>query len=309
MLSTMDFIHKSLELNLFFLRIMKEHLYFIELALTPKNESLSRQAENLRKIFDSIFAEAIMLSNGIINAEALKRGEIITEYTLKAEMATSFFTGKRIDTRLTQDEANLKAKKPENEDIRLEKRVNALNQRIMTAMASLIQFKSSLIANVNSCKIFITIYPTMLEHLLHEAKFYLSLIQELQNRNNINIEKEAFKKEAFWNDIMAEHAKFIRGLLDPSENELINQANHFACEFDNLKEAALAAVDKMIPLERVTGESIKATKDIIDFKAEATKGVLDCKIKMISTPLLADHVLREANHYLRVLHTLDKSFI
>ena len=30
-------------------------------------------------------------------------------------------------------------------------------------------------------------------------------------------------------------------------------------------------------------------------------GINDCKIKSLILPLLADHVLREANHYLRIL--------
>lgn len=33
------------------------------------------------------------------------------------------------------------------------------------------------------------------------------------------------------------------------------------------------------------------------------KGILDTKIASIILPLLADHVLREANHYIRLLET------
>ena len=33
---------------------------------------------------------------------------------------------------------------------------------------------------------------------------------------------------------MAEHAKFIRGLLDPSEEELFNSADCFGKQFDQL---------------------------------------------------------------------------
>lgn len=303
MLSTMDFISQSLELNLFFIRIMKEHLLFLGLGFTPKNDNLSKQADNLQREFDGILAETIILSNGTINVDILKKDEIITEYTLKAEMTTAFFTGARINTKLTQDEMNLKPGRLLNEDKRLERRVHILNQRVISAMTALIQFKENLLSNLNSCKIFISVYPTMLEHLLHEAKYFLRMIQEIQNRNEINIQKELYENELFWNDIMSEHGKFIRGLLDPSENELINMANHFAYEFDQLKEATKAAIDQKISLERVTEESIKATKDFKNFKTEAIKGILGCKIKMLAVPLLADHVLREANHYLRILTT------
>lgn len=31
------------------------------------------------------------------------------------------------------------------------------------------------------------------------------------------------------------------------------------------------------------------------------EGILQCKIRSVILPLLADHVLREANHYIRLL--------
>lgn len=100
---------------------------------------------------------------------------------------------------------------------------------------------------------------------------------------------------------MAEHSKFIRGLLDPSEDNLIKVANNFGNEFDQLTKEAKQAMDKTIPLEKVTKDSLEATKKIRDFKVQATTGLLECKIKSIILPLLSDHVLREANHYLDLL--------
>jgi hypothetical protein len=41
---------------------------------------------------------------------------------------------------------------------------------------------------------------------------------------------------------------------------------------------------------------------IRDFKAAGARGILECEIRSIILPLLADHVLREANHYIRLLH-------
>jgi len=102
---------------------------------------------------------------------------------------------------------------------------------------------------------------------------------------------------------MAEHAKFIRGLLDPSEEELFYTADRFGREFDRLTDEAKEAMDKCAPTDymRVTDESLRATKNIRDFKAQGTEGLLECKIKSIIIPLLGDHVLREANHYLKLL--------
>lgn len=37
--------------------------------------------------------------------------------------------------------------------------------------------------------------------------------------------------ELFWNQIMMEHALFIRGLLDPTECELLETADMFAGDY------------------------------------------------------------------------------
>lgn len=43
------------------------------------------------------------------------------------------------------------------------------------------------------------------------------------------------------------------------------------------------------------------TQKFRDFKRAGVQGIETCKIQSIILPLLADHVLREANHYLRML--------
>ena len=54
-------------------------------------------------------------------------------------------------------------------------------------------------------------------------------------------------------------------------------------------------------IRSVTDRTIRKTTELRDFKAAATKGSDACEIQSIFLPLLADHVLREANHYLRLL--------
>jgi hypothetical protein len=146
-------------------------------------------------------------------------------------------------------------------------------------------------------------YPLLIDHILREARFYLRMIQRLQSREEINARKEAYEQETFWNRIMAEHSKFIRGLLDPTEETLINTANNFGKELDALTAEAQQAMDRTLPVSRVTNDSLKATRDIRDFKSKSTQGLLECKIKSIIIPLMGDHVLREANHYLHLLET------
>jgi len=100
---------------------------------------------------------------------------------------------------------------------------------------------------------------------------------------------------------MAEHAKFIRGLLDPTEEVLFQTANNFGKEFDMLTAQALALHSQISLLPQVTQESLKETVRIRDFKRQGTEGILACRIRSIILPLLGDHTIREANHYLQLL--------
>ncbi len=306
MLSSIDFIKQSLGLHLFFARIMKEHSFFLEAGFTPRDASFTQQADAFRREFDGLLGEAISVSNGVVNPGVLQSGEVITPFTLNAEMATTYFTGVQIPTQLTQAEAGLSGGGIITAGPMLEQYVSALNQRAINATAALIQLKTNTLSNVLSCKMFTFNYPLLIVHIIREAELYLMQLRRLQSREEINLEREAYDLEFFWNRQMAEHAKFIRGLLDPTEDNLISQANDFGNEFDQLTAEAKAAIDTNAPLSKVTDESLKATEDLRNFKAQGTQGILMCKVKSIIIPLLGDHVLREANHYLRLLRMFKR---
>jgi len=295
-----EYVCQSLEIHLFFARIMKEHAFFLEAGFTPKDSNFTQYADELRVAFDGLLEETIALSYGVVSNDVLQSGEVITQYTLEAEKASAFFTGIPIQIKLTQAEDGLMGGVDRNNQL-LEKNVYMLNQKAISLLVDIIRFKMNVLSNVLSCNMFTVNYPLLLDHILREAKFYLHLIQRLQRREIINLQKEAYEQEFFWNRIMAEHAKFIRGLLDPSEEELFGIANNFGKEFDELTDEAKEAMDMTLPIIRVTEESMKATKEIRDFKSQGTEGILGCKIKSIIIPLLGDHTLREANHYLRLL--------
>ncbi|GAE87184.1 DUF2935 domain-containing protein [Acetivibrio straminisolvens] len=305
MLSSIEFIKQSLGLHLFFARIMKEHSFFLEVGFAPKDSSFIQQADAFRREFDGILGETVSLSNGVVNPEILNSGEVITPFTLKAETATVYFTGVRIPTQLTQAEAGLAGGGIITANPVLERCVSVLNQRAINATAALIQFKKDILSNAINCKMFTFNYPLLILHITREAELYLLQLRRLQRREEVDLAKEAYGLEFFWNRQMAEHAKFIRGLLDPTESNLINQANDFGNEFDQLTAEAKAAMDATIPPAKVTEESLKATEDFRNFKAQGTQGLLECKIKSIIIPLLGDHVLREANHYLRLLKIFE----
>lgn len=301
MLSNSEFVRQSLELNLFFMRIAKEHSIFLEAGFTTRDRAFIEQSEILKNIFSNLLVETIRMSEGLISQETLNSGELITDLTVDAERETQFYTNIKIDSNITRMEAALSMSAPKQVTMSTVRMVEDLNNRAIRAAEQIAAFKTNVLQNMLACRMFTTNYPLLIDHILREAKFYLRMLRRLQNRQEFDIAKEAAYQETFWNRIMAEHSKFIRGLLDPTEVKLFDTANDFGKKFDELTQEAKAMSENLGLLPSVTDRSLKNTVDIRDFKRQGTEGLIQCQIRSIAFPLLGDHVVREANHYIRML--------
>ena len=62
LLSREEFIRKSLEINLFYQRIMKEHLFLIETHLPCVETEYIAEANILKLSFEEILAETVILA-------------------------------------------------------------------------------------------------------------------------------------------------------------------------------------------------------------------------------------------------------
>jgi len=300
LLSDREFIKQSLDINLFFLRIMKEHAYFLDISLPEKYEDIKKEAKLFINIFNNLLIKTVHLSQGVVGLE----NYMVTEYTLNAEKASELLTGAPIDRNITRLQMQLGNKNTQYNPM-LVQNVYMLNCKILEEVRQMIYYKTNLLNSILSCKVFSTNYPSLVEHLVEEAQSYYNILIKLQNKIDPYTISQTPIQEAFWNEIMGEHAKFIRGLLDPSHEDLINMANEFAIEFEELREQALDAAQRADMINEVTEESLEVTTDLKEFKTEAIHNILDCKISIIAVPLLADHVLREANHYLQLLQIYE----
>lgn len=297
----MDFIKKSLETNLFFLRIMKEHLYFASAAFTLKNVRLLPMIMSLINDYDELLLNTIALSGGIIDQETLQAGDIITPYTLRAEMKTMQYAGLPINTDITNIEAAMMNKNETTmNNSRIEESVYMLNQNIINLLRETIRLQGQIMDNVMSCNMFSFVFPTMLHHVTEEAKHYLEHLLKIQNnQDQMNEEDKAMHLE-FWNDKMKEHADFLHSFID--HNDPLFPATHeFSNEFNELTNAAKEAMNNVLLVPQVTQESLEATTEIRDYKVNVAMNSLMCQLKSIMLPLFADHILREANHYLKSL--------
>lgn len=299
MLSDLEFVRISLETNLFFQRIIKEHLFFIETALPPVEKALIQEAAALKQGIEQILAHTVFYSNGVISQNAERSGEFVTPYTLKAEELNSRLTGAKINTGITRAEYELQSGAGPVYRPWLEAVTEEINSSTYRLLKEALSFQKKLLAARLECRIFIALYPELLDHVNHETEYYLRLLEALMKRELPD--KTLCDELNFWNHIMEEHAKFIDGMLDPTETGLKETARAAAEAFEKLVRECTGSSEKQI-----VQNSLRSVEGIRNYKTAATEGLLQCKIKSIILPLLADHVLREANHYIRLLESMHR---
>ncbi len=290
-----NFISLSIETHLFFARIMREHALFLQAGFPCKDELWIQKADFFRIEFENLLRDVVALANGRIDSCLTNSNELVTKFTIPAEQKTSQFTGIPIDSKISESELALRAGSARPDSKEFLGAVFHINERSLQLLNGLIEFKESILKEVGNCTLFTANYPLLIEHIIREAKLYRSTIEELMSNRRLSYQRLC-ETQLFWNQIMMEHALFIRGLLDPSEEQLIDTADEFANDYKELLETA-----RRQDCRAMAQTSLAKTIEYRDFKSAGADGILNCKISSIILPLLADHVLREANHYIRLL--------
>lgn len=288
-----DYINLSLQTHLFFDRIMKEHSLFLELSLPEKNKDLKQKAHEFQNQFEKILEKIVYLSNGNISNQLIESGEFVTKNTLDAENMTNHFFGDQINTHITNQELNLQSGVV-NIDRRMIGEISKINQETLPMIQDIIHFQNDILSKVLSCQIYSTNYPSLIQHIINEAKVYYDILSRIDRGQELSGHNQ-YEQEYFWNTIMKEHAEFIRGLLDPSEKDLILTADKFAEEYQMIMKRYANNPTYF------TSASLKETANFQNFQIVGEEGILNCRIKSIIIPLLSDHLLREANYYLNIL--------
>ena len=189
-------------------------------------------------------------------------------------------------------------------------------ETVRNAVTSFLAFKRGLIVLALKCQVGGLgghNYPLLLDHIAREATLFLHIL-DLAEAMPVSPYVLALTEESFWLRIMTDHAKFIVSLLDQSERGFIADASRFSETFDRLLRQAQdyrsmlqANPDQFPVVGRFTDEVIVQTTGIRDFKRAAYQLLLQCKILSVLPPLLADHVAREAEHFLEVLGEIKQT--
>ncbi len=177
----------------------------------------------------------------------------------------------------------------------------ALAQTIVTTVSALIEFKQEVLRELITCELKgAALYPLLVDHITREA---IRFLDRFQNPPPVDPIYYLLTTEEFWMRIMKEHIEFVIHLLDPSEKTLLDQAGAFLDTFKQLLAMArdFLSMDLSRPpsfntVARYTHTVLEQTMALRDFKAAAYELDVLCQmLSIIPSPLLLDHVRREAN--------------
>ena len=191
--------------------------------------------------------------------------------------------------------------------------VKAFNTEVYQAAASIWAYKRKVLGLILSCKILTNNMPLLVDHISREAAYFANRLKELNEGKITPLPDAIVEENVFFLRIMADHAKFIGHLLDPSERKLVDQAREFSHDFDQLLFQAID-LDSMRPqseteplLDQFLDQNRVSVVSLRDFKKTARDLIEACRIKSNIHPLLADHTFREAERFIEIIDLFEAS--
>lgn len=188
------------------------------------------------------------------------------------------------------------------------------NVYVATAASRIWAFKRKVLGLIIQCKLpGANNFPLLVDHISREANYFRNRLTELNEGRLEPLPDAIIDENVFFLRIMADHAKFIAHLLDPSERQLVDQAQNFSHDFDRLLFQAIdlsgmRPQSQTVPLlDQFLDENRVSVAALRDFKKTARELIEACRIKSIIHPLLADHVFREAERFLAIIDMFEAS--
>jgi hypothetical protein len=191
--------------------------------------------------------------------------------------------------------------------------IQRFNSEVHNAVSHIWAFKRRVLGLILRCQLpGANNFPLLVDHTSREAFYFRNRLEELNSGKLEPLPDAIIEENVFFLRIMADHAKFISHLLDPSERKLVEQARDFGHEFDKLLFQA-KDLESMRPqsqtaplLDQFLDQNRVSVKSLRDFKQTARDLINACRIKSIIHPLLADHVFREAERFLFIIDMFEQ---
>jgi hypothetical protein len=191
--------------------------------------------------------------------------------------------------------------------------VKKLNEDSIQLVYGFRNFKRNLLILIINEKVQGFNFPLLVDHIAREAEYFMNSLQKFNNGILEPIQDAIIHENVFWLRIMMEHSRFVASLLDQSERNLVAAARKFGDDFETLLNQA-RDVESMLyhkkPTYPIIGkmnkDSESATEELRNFKKAGLELIKSSQIRSVINPLLADHIVREAEHFLFMIRVLEE---
>lgn len=304
MLDDVIFVTDSININLYFLRTLREFCLTIQLSSLDDSEEDIQMAKDIALRCEELGRDLVLYSKGNVSQKALDYQIFFTEFTLSMEELTEKLFNVKLATDITREEMQLSSENVSYPSSEVVNNIMKFNEEALNICNQLRELCVSLFVRQRSNNLFLYIYPSLLLFMIREIDIYKLELERLINKSTVDPIYVA-DIELLYSSVMQAVAGFLSGLVDPYNQDVVKEFQNFSDKFK--EQVALYREVPLSPSSQV--ELINSSMILVDEFHEFMKGiiqdVLNSKINFIIEPLFLDNMYTEIN-YFRYLLSQDK---
>lgn len=291
---------ESINLNLYFLRSVREFCANIELSFLSNNETYINKAKEIALKCEEIGRELMKISNNKISQKALDYEILTTPYTLPCEELTEKLFDIKLATDITKIEVNLKPGIALNVTDELVKTIENINSRALAITKDFTDLCNDINKKLISNDLFSYSYPTMYEFMIYQTSIFNLELDRLINKDKMD-PLFALNYEFLGSNSMKTISLFINKLVDSKNKEITIKSQEFADKFDEM--AKLYSSTSLTPdnQKELTDKQITLVTEFKLFVEKCIDELLKSDVYFIVEPIFWDNMLTKVNYFLYIL--------
>ena len=305
MLTEEEFYKESIDVNLYYLRTLRDFCINIELSFYGDNP-YKKKAEILARKSQDLGREIVTLTNGKVPSKGLNYQIFYTEYTLPIERLTEKLFNLNLGTDITEMQLKLTPTDTFEVNNELITTLTSFNDRATSIANEFINLAREIRDEMTSNNLFSYSYPTMYNFMIIEIELYIGELNRLKEM----IRKDpiiALDTEYGYNITAYEITSFLRGLIDPNATSYIEVLNNILNEiYPQLLEDYNSLPLSPENQKDLTERSIAVIRRIRLLLRDMLRDLLDAKLYFIIEPLAIDNFYRDINYFLYILDVDNK---
>ena len=296
MLNNKNIYEESIVNHIYFASTIRSFCTTIGLTFFKNNQNYIDRAIALGYQATDIVNKSILLMNKELANAIIKNDVYITPYTKELDLLTEKLFDISLVIAVDKDLKILNNRKIVNYDEVIDK-VNILNSDSLNLINNFKEFVTEIKNKLNNGDLFSYLYIDFFSYMFDEISVYGRDIKRIESKNDYT---DFYLREFvyYFNELLRGSAKYIRGFLDTSEQELFDKASYFVNAFQSLTEKYLKNKDSSSNLDIETERLVMEYKNYV---VGVIERLLESKTYFITPPITLDNFLTNINVYLFII--------